>query len=166
MRFKIDRHTVWLEHHIESGDNLLSQSFLYELTPTAEYLFPKSYGAVLVHLLEVLSERMAPEEMEELLRAIGRRIAAQQRLVVGDLHSRLEAAVELLNELGGMAELEPHEGTYRIVGYSCPLAAAVPAHPAVCCLAETLLTEAIGVPVQQQCHCSEPLCCCFVVSQV
>jgi len=62
-----------------------------------------------------------------------------------------------------MAELELRDDTYSIRGYSCPLAAAVPGHPEVCHLAETLLTELVGVPVDEQCERGETPHCCFVV---
>ena len=140
-------------------------AYVYDLTPEAEYLFPKAYGPVLHQLLNVLSEQMTPEEMEVVLRKVGRSIATKWNTLPGDLHTRLEGAVEVLNELGGMSELEVcDEHTYRIRGYSCPLAVAVPGHPEVCRLAESLLTELIGVPVQEQCEYSAAPHCCFAVS--
>ncbi len=140
-------------------------SYVYDLTPEAEYLFPKAYGPVLRQLLDILSEQMTPEEMDVVLRRVGRSIAKKWSLPSGDLHTRLERAVEVLNELGGMAELEVSDShTYRIRGYSCPLAAAVPSHPEVCRLAETLITELVGVPVQEQCENKNVLRCCFTVS--
>ena len=62
-----------------------------------------------------------------------------------------------------MAELEQHEGGYCIQGYSCPLAAVAQDHPEVCQLAEALLTELVGVPIQEQCDHGEPLHCRFVI---
>ena len=141
-------------------------SFVYELTPEAEYLFPKSYGQVLDELLEVLDERMTVEELEDMLRAVGRRMAAKRNIPTGDLSERLEAAVEVLNELGGMAELEIGEETFCIRGYSCPLAAAVPGHPQVCHLAETLITELVGVPVKEQCDRNGTARCRFWVEKI
>jgi predicted ArsR family transcriptional regulator len=139
---------------------------VYELTPETEQLFPKAYGPVLRELLQVLNEHMPADEVEALLRVVGRRIAAQWSNPSGDLRTRLEVAVDVLNQLGGMAELELRDDTYSIHGYSCPLAAAVPGHPEVCRLAETLLTELVGVPVYEQCERSEIAHCCFVVPSV
>lgn len=134
-------------------------AFEYELAPEAENLFPKSYGQVLNELLQALEERMSKTELEETLRTVGRRIAARWNIPPGDLYVRLEAAIEVLNEMGGMAELEQDSGTYIIRSYSCPLAAAVPGHPEVCTLAETLLTELAGAPVQEHCiHSERPQC--------
>lgn len=136
---------------------------IYGLTSEAEYLFPKAYDQVLQQVLEVLSERMPPAEVETLLREVGRRVATRWNVFPGDLGERLEAAVSVLNELGGMAELEQCDDHYQIHGYRCPLAAVVPGHPAVCRLAETLLTELIDAQVQERCEHGEPSRCHFIV---
>jgi predicted ArsR family transcriptional regulator len=136
---------------------------VYTLTPVAEELFPKAYGPVLRQLLEELTERMPAEEVEAILRSTGRRLAAQWPLLRGELQTRVEAAVSVLNALGGLAELERRNGTYVIHGYSCPLAAAVPGHPEVCQLAETLLTSLIDAPVQERCEYGKTLRCHFIV---
>src|SRR5438445_272372 len=79
------------------------------------------------------------------------------------LQSRLQMAVNVLNELGGLAELEQRNGAFYIHGYSCPLAAVVPGHPEVCRLTETLLAELVGLPVKEYCDGNEPARCCFSV---
>lgn len=136
---------------------------IYMLTPGAEELFPKAYAPVLRQLLEELTERLPAEEVEAALRSTGRRLAAQWPLPRGDLHARVEAAVSVLNALGGLAELERGDGSYLIQGYSCPLAALAPGHPEVCHLAESLLRELTGLPIQERCNGSETAQCRFVV---
>lgn len=138
-------------------------SSVYDLVPAAEYLFPKSYSQLLYQLLEVLHGQMTPEEVETLLREVGRRMAAQWRVPSGELRVRLEAAVEVLNELGGLMERETEGEAVCIRGYRCPFAAVVPEHPEVCHLAETLLSELVGVPVQEQCERTGTVPCRFVV---
>src|ERR671928_95104 len=60
--------------------------------------------------------------------------------------TRAEAAVHLLNELGGLAEAEQVGASAFVVrGYACPLAEVLPDHPGVCRMAETLLQEATGL---------------------
>ncbi len=139
-------------------------AYSYRLTQEAERLFPKPYAPVLDQLLQVLDKRMAPEEVEALLRNVGHELASGLSVTEGDIRARLEAAVAVLNELGGLAELEERDGTYGIRGYSCPLAAVVRRHPDVCRLAETLVTEVAGVPVKEHCDRGEPLRCCFEAS--
>ena len=106
-------------------------AYVYELTSEAENLFPKAYEPVLHRLLDVLSERMGPEESEMLLRAVGNRLAEGQTVPEDGIHVRLEAAVAVLNELGGLAELEERDGSFVIRGYSCPLATVTPNTPRV-----------------------------------
>jgi predicted ArsR family transcriptional regulator len=96
-------------------------AYVYELTPEAEALFPKAYGPVLRQLLDVMVERLGPEETEALLRAVGRRIADGWTVPTDGVRSQLEAAVAVLNELGGFVELEDRNGISIIRGYSCPL---------------------------------------------
>src|SRR2546421_4550195 len=67
-------------------------SSVYDLAPAAEFLFPQSYSQLLSKLLEVQQERMTAEEVEALLRTVGRRMAAQWTLLPGELNVRLEAA--------------------------------------------------------------------------
>jgi predicted ArsR family transcriptional regulator len=119
---------------------------------------------VLSRLLDVLSNRVGSEESEELLKSVGRRLAKEQSVGMNDAHARLESAVEIFNELGGLAELQERDGTLVIRGYSCPLAGVTPDHPEVCRMAETLITELAGVPVYEHCDRGERPRCCFEVA--
>ncbi|MDQ3965905.1 MAG: helix-turn-helix domain-containing protein [Actinomycetota bacterium] len=139
-------------------------AYIYELTPEAEELFPKAYEPVLSELLDVLAVQLGPQESEALLRSVGRRIAEGQTVPANEVRGRLKAAVGVLNELGGLAELEERNGTLVIRGYSCPLAAVVPNHPEVCRMNETLLTELAGVPIYEHCDRGERPRCCFEVT--
>ena len=141
-------------------------AYAYALTPDAERLFPKPYAAVLDQLLDALDQHMVPDEVEALLRRVGQELASRQSAAEGDVRTRLEAAAAVLTELGGLAELEAHDGTFVIRGYSCPLAAVVPGHPAVCRLAETLVTEIAGVPVTEHCDRREPVRCAFAATGI
>ena len=139
-------------------------AYVYELTPKAEDLFTKAYEPTLRRLLDVLAERMGPEDTDALLRAVGRGLAEGKTIPTGGTRARLEVAVAVLNELGGLAQLEERDGAYVIQGYSCPLAALTPDHPEVCRMAETLVTDVAGVPVYERCDRGERPRCCFEVS--
>jgi predicted ArsR family transcriptional regulator len=137
---------------------------LYGLTAAAEDLFAKAYIPVLRELVEELNARRPPEEVEAVISATGSRLAAQWPRPQGALQERLEAVVAVLNALGGLEELEQRQDTYVIHGYSCPLAAAVPGHPAFCRLTRALLMELVGSHVEEQCVRNEKPSCHFVVS--
>lgn len=136
---------------------------IYQLTPAADALLPKAYAPVLSLLLSTLAERMSSEELDELLREVGRRAASGRTEPGQDIRLRIDAAYGLLAELGGVADLEESEGSVFIRGFSCPLAALVPQHPEVCRLAETLLTEIVGVSVREHCDKGERPRCCFEI---
>jgi predicted ArsR family transcriptional regulator len=137
-------------------------AYVYRLTEEAEDLFPKAYEPALRRLLDVLSERLGSGESEALLRSVGRRLAEEHSTRADG--ARLESAVEVLNELGGLAELEEHDGGFVIRGYSCPLAGVTPDHPEVCRMVETLIAELAGVPVHERCDRGERPRCCFEVA--
>jgi predicted ArsR family transcriptional regulator len=139
-------------------------AYVYELTPQGEELFPKAYEPVLSQLLDVLVTQLGPEKSEALLRSVGRRIAEGQTVPADGARGGLEAAVGVLNDLGGLAELEVRDGSFVIRGYSCPLAGVAPDHPEVCRMAETLLTELAGVPVYEHCDRGERPRCYFEVA--
>ncbi len=138
----------------------------YDLTPEAEQLFPKAYGPILHQVLNVLAERLTPEERDEILRQVGRRVAANHLGAVRgrDLDGRIDQALASLGEMGGLAEKEEREGKLFLRGYRCPVSAAVAGHPEVCRMVETLLTEIVGVPVQERCERGGSPRCCFEVS--
>ena len=124
--------------------------FTYELTEQADALFPKAYDALLNQLIGVLKSRLSPSEIEEVLREVGRAVAADAP-AAQDQESRIKIAVKVLEAIGGAAEVEHHGDKTMIVATGCPLAAAVAVHPEVCRLAETLVAEIVKVPVEEKC---------------
>jgi predicted ArsR family transcriptional regulator len=163
--------------HLQSleRDGLVQQSgtrpgfrkpnFTYELTAAGGQVFAKPYGAILQQLLAVLGERLGNVEVEAIMREVGRRIAASfaGKVQSADVAERVDEAVAVLGQLGGLAEIERTEGGIAIRGFDCPLAAAVEGAPAACRLAETLLSELIGAPVQEQCQHGATQRCLFQV---
>lgn len=126
--------------------------FTYVLTPEADALFPKAYDALLNQLIAVLKTRLDHAQIEDVLREVGRLVAAGAPAGKNaSLHSRVQTAVKLLEAIGGSAEVEQHDDKIVIRGNACPLAAAVSVHPEVCQLAETLVAEIVKAPVHEHC---------------
>ena len=138
-------------------------AYVYELARGAERLFPTPYAQVLQHLLGVLHEKMTVQERKELLHAVGRWLAAKQNFPGGDVRMRIERAIEVLNELGGLAELQESDDVCAIYGLRCPFAALVTDHQEVCLLAEAFVGELVGAPVQQRCSCAGFPHCFFIM---
>jgi len=139
--------------------------FAYGLTPEADHLFPKAYDALLNQLLTVLKGRFAPKMLKDVLREVGRSFAtrgASGKRV--SLERRAQNALAVLAALGGAPQLERDKGKLSISSRNCPLAVVVSEHPEVCQLAEALLTEMVGVPVQEKCDRSGSPRCRFQIS--
>jgi predicted ArsR family transcriptional regulator len=134
--------------------------FTYTLTEEADRLFPKAYDALLNQLIVVLKARLNPAEIEDVLREVGRAMAADAPTGHdATLRSRVLKALTVLEAIGGSAELEEHDDKFIIRGNGCPLAAAVSVHPEVCRLAETLVGEIVKAPVVEKCDReSRPQC--------
>ncbi len=144
-------------------------AYIYELTPEAERLFPKAHGVVLRGLLESLDRRLRPEELDALMREVGRHLAESWRPKGKDLEARLRETLRVIEELGGVADLERVDGrkgeeSFMIRGFSCPLAAVTPEHPEVCRLLAALVAELAVARVQECCDRGPRPACCFEVT--
>ena len=78
----------------------------YGLTPEAEEIFPKSYGPLLDTLLTVLSRNMPPRQLRAAMREVGQRLAQEHlpALATRDREERIEVALRLLQEMGGVRD--------------------------------------------------------------
>jgi len=140
--------------------------FTYVLTEDADRLFPKAYDALLNQLIAVLKTRLEPAEIEDVLREVGRALAADASPRNGlSLESRVQTALKVLEAIGGAAEVEQHGDKIVIASNNCPLAAAVSVHPEVCRLAETLVAEIVKVPVEEVCDRTGRPKCRFELSR-
>ena len=133
----------------------------YALTPDAEQVFPKAYGVLLDLILMVISRQLNPRELSAAMREVGKRVADNHLLAVKgkSRNQRIEMALQILKDLGGAATFEKSDGKHFICGNGCPLAAATTRHPEACLIAESLLSQIIGVPVKEHClHGAAPSC--------
>jgi predicted ArsR family transcriptional regulator len=127
--------------------------FTYSLTQEAERLFPKAYDLLLNELIAVLKCRLSQDEINGVLREVGRSLAAGAAShEEDDLPSRVRTAIKVLEAIGGAAESEQQGEKIIIKSSGCPLAAAVTTHPEVCRLAETLIAEVVKASVKEQCN--------------
>ena len=96
---------------------------------------------------------------------MGRRLAAGLPRAGGGAEARAELAVEVLAELGGMAEWTAEEGRVSIRGYGCPFREAVEGHAEICRIAAALLSEIVGYEVTECCDRGEAPSCRFTFSE-
>lgn len=138
--------------------------FTYSLTDEADRLFPKAYDTLLNQLIAVLKSRLKPAQIEDVLREVGRTVAANSANGNNlNFDGRVQRALKVLEKIGGAAEVEQHENKVVIKSKGCPLAAAVVVHPEVCRLAETLVAEIVKAPVEEHCNRSARPRCRFEI---
>lgn len=137
---------------------------LYGVHPDAVPLLSRAYPPVLSTLLDVIVDELAPDRREEVMREVGRRLAARVGgRSAGDLEQRVRTAVSVLESLGGDVELLTESGGVKLQGAACPLSAVVCHRPEVCLTVEAMLSEIIGAPAQSCCSHGERPRCCFEI---
>jgi predicted ArsR family transcriptional regulator len=141
-------------------------SRLYGVTSQAEVLFSRAYVPILTRLLQVLAGSQEPAEFDATMREVGRELMQGHRVAAGTLGERIAGASALLNELGGLTEVEEENGSYLIRSHGCPLAAATANHPEVCNALESMLSVFVGSEVNKCCDRYDRVRCCFEISSV
>lgn len=139
-----------VEHVGSQRDTGGKPARVYELTSAGEELFPKAYALVLAGLVEEIARADGRERAIELLRGVGRQVAAAVP-VVEDMESRVDTAAAALRGLGGDVEVQRTEHGWRLQGYGCPLSAVTARRPEVCALAQALVEEITGRQVTECC---------------
>jgi predicted ArsR family transcriptional regulator len=140
-------------------------AFVYRLTEQAESFFPKAYATILTNVLAHLRTERGDRGLEEFLRAVGQEAGTHARVSSDSMRARVEAAVKILGDLGGLAEVVEAEDAYFIKGFSCPLSAVVTDNPEACTLAEELIAGAVGSEVRECCDRSGKPRCSFRIAK-
>ncbi|MDQ6886670.1 MAG: hypothetical protein M3068_05185 [Gemmatimonadota bacterium] len=99
------------------------------------------------------------------MRSTGSRLSKGSGAASAELGPRVQPAVALLNELGGLVEVEERTEALEIRGYGCPLGEAVRGHPSVCRAIQSLVAEITGARVREQCDRSGEPSCRFLVAR-
>jgi predicted ArsR family transcriptional regulator len=138
---------------------------MYDITPQAERLFAKAYAPALATLLGVLESGVDEKELDERLREAGRRLATPHLPALEglSLRERAEKTLLILEQLGGLAEVQEREGGMYVQGFGCPFSQVVREHPKLCLVAQVLVGELLGREVVEQCQREGRPRCCFAV---
>jgi predicted ArsR family transcriptional regulator len=140
-------------------------SSVYVLTAAAAQLLSRAYLPFLTELVTACSAGLPSAQVDQLMRAAGRNLAAGMPRPHGKLAARVEAASALLDREFGAATSVESNGAYVIRGNSCPLAALTAEHPRVCLAIESVLTEIVGAPVEERCDRGDRPACCFEIAK-
>ena|SRR5439155_3567762 len=145
--------------------NVGKPATLYAVPPEADATFSKAYEPVLTTLLVTLSGRLGDRELVELLRDVGRQLAASTSSSGATLEQRVRAAASVLEELGGDTVVEKNgNGGYVLRGFACPLSRSVAQCPPLCTALEELVAGITHAKVQERCDRSERPRCTFLVT--
>jgi predicted ArsR family transcriptional regulator len=145
----LERDGMVRQHGLRRG--LGKPSFSYALRTEFEPLLSRAYIPMLVRLLRGMGERLPAQQVSDLLNEVGRDWAGELPPLSGDLKSKVAAASNLLNDLGGVTEVQQEDHCHVIRGYSCPLALAVRENRGVCIAVQALLSRYIGEKVVEHC---------------
>jgi predicted ArsR family transcriptional regulator len=138
----------------------------YGVTMQAELLFSRAYIPILTELIHVLAQRVSAPEFDAIMHEVGRRaMTGRAPAPRGSLRERVVNASSLLNELGGLSEVDEEDGLYVIRSHGCPLAAATAQHPEACNALESMLSEFVGSQVTKCCDRYNRERCCFEVEE-
>ena len=159
----LERDGLVRQHGVRRGPGAGKPALVYSLSNEAEEKLSQAYAPVLAALLEELAGQLTEPQLEALLMAVGRRIAAGAVRSTGSREARVNSAVDLLNALGGDARVEKNGDNYVIRGCGCPLSTAVARRPETCTAIQSLLSEVIGAGVTESCDRGERPNCCFTV---
>jgi predicted ArsR family transcriptional regulator len=145
----LERDGMVRQHGLRRGSG--KPSFSYALKTEFEPLLSRAYIPMLVRLLRGMGERLPAQQVSELLNQVGEGWAGELPRVSGDLRSKVTAGSKLLNDLGGVTDVEEENQCLVIRGYSCPLALAVRENRGVCVAVQALLSRYIGENVVEHC---------------
>jgi predicted ArsR family transcriptional regulator len=148
--------SVTVRHHLDilRGEGLITAPIahrrrapgrpkhVYALTEKASAFFPKRYGHLANLVLSEMYSRLSPDEVSQMMKHIGERIASQAILPdEGGFEARFAAAVEFLDGLGYMAHWERHDdGDYSLHIANCPYEQVARQNREICMIDATLLT--------------------------
>ena len=134
----------------------------YQVGVDAEASLSSAYAPVLAALLETLAERTPPEELDALMREVGRRLGPAEPKG-GTLDSRVRAAAALLSSLGSELDVERTPDGFLLRGFACPLSVAVRGEPSACHAVEELVGGVVGASVRERCDRSAGARCRFEI---
>jgi DeoR family suf operon transcriptional repressor len=142
---------------------------VYRLTPQAMDRNPSRYYQFTNLLLEQLKEHLSPEMVDTLLRDVAASMADEWRdeLAPLPLPQRVDRLAELLAQEGFVARADSSEaGKLRLTELSCPYARISLSHPEVCTLDASMISRALGIPVERtSCIRSGSDACTYSISE-
>jgi DeoR family suf operon transcriptional repressor len=117
---------------------------VYFLTPQAQELFPKEYDTLINLLLREIATQDGPERLQDILDAVGARLAEEYRGKISgaDLAERLAALKRTMEARGIPVEVNPAGTSLEV--FSCPYLEVAHQHAGVCAMERRMLEQVLG----------------------
>lgn len=150
-----------VRHHLDMlrGENLVEApsirrrttpgrpQYVYTLTEAADQFFPKSYASLATMMFGEIQERLEPAHVEEMLRTMAGRIAAEFPPAPPgeDFDARLSRVVDFLNKRGHLARSVKGEDGYMLYLTNCLYREVSHTHPQLCVMDMSLVAQLLQV---------------------
>ncbi len=154
---------ISVRHHLTSlqAENLVTAEeerhgvgrprLVYMLTEKGLERFPTRYLSLTNRLLDQMKESLPPAAIHKLFTAMAEEIAADysQQVKSYSVEEKLDFIKTLLAQEGFLVEWERQGNDYHINEISCPYYHVGQAHPEVCTVDQTLISQVLSIPVQK-----------------
>lgn len=172
---------ISVRHHITSlqADNLIEAEeerhgvgrprLVYSLTEKGLERFPTRYLRLTNRLLDQMKEAMPPAAINNLFTSMASEIASDYTQQVKNMtvEEKLEFIKDLLAQEGFSVEWEHQGKEYLIHEITCPYYHVGQAHPEVCSVDQTLISEVLSIPAQKiNCVLRGDTHCTYVISDL
>lgn len=155
--------TISVRHHVNNlqadGLILLEEErhgvgrprIVYSLSEEGLEQFPTRYYRLTNRILEHFKESFSPEILDKVFSEIAKDIASSYRQTIKNLplEDKLNFVQDLLEEEGFSVEWEKKKDHYLIHQITCPYFHVAQAHPQVCQLDQTLMSEMLDIPTNK-----------------
>lgn len=142
---------------------------VYGLTEKGLERFPTRYLQLTNRLLDQMKETLPPAAINKLFTAMAEDIASDytQQVKHMTVEEKLDFLKNLLSEEGFSVKWERQGQDYHIHEVTCPYLHIGQAHPEICAVDQTLISEVLSIPVQKiNCILHGDSRCTYVVPNI
>lgn len=119
---------------------------VYALTEKGNELFPTNYHGLADHLLEEIKAVLGEDELQEILRRIGAKLAAEVPNIADlPLPERMVKVIDFMASKGFISQWEKVQDGYVLHQFNCPYRRVAREHSEVCQMDTALISALLGV---------------------
>jgi len=142
---------------------------VYALTEKGMESFPTRYLRLTNRLLDQMKEALPPAAISKLFASMAEEMASDyaQQVKAMTVEEKLDFIKSLLAKEGFSVEWERQGNEYLIHEITCPYYHVGQAHPEVCTVDQTLISQVLSIPAQKiNCVLSGDNHCTYVISEL